>query len=142
MKDASGHKAWIVRVILVGLVYLVIGLIFGVFTNSSSSDRFHVVIWRLAAWAISGAVYAAHIAYEHFWLANSPRRTSLYAAAAAAVGAFDLAAAANVHGLWVGSSHQRLLMFALIAWPVLAGIPAFVIALLVSGGLSLIGRHN
>ena len=140
--DASGRKPWVVRVILIGLLYLVIGLIFGVFTNSSSSDHFHVVIWRLAAWAISGAVYAAHIAYEHFWLANSPRRTSLYTAAAAAVGAFGLAAAANVNGLLVGSSHQRLLMFALVAWPMLAGIPAFLIALLMSGGLSLIRRHN
>ena len=138
--DASSRKPWVGRVILLGLVYLTVGLVFGELADQSAFNHMHVVIWRLAAWVVSGAVYAAHILYEHFRLANSPRSTALHAAVAVAVGAFALAVVANLHGIWVASSHQRLLAFALVAWPALAAIPAFVIALIAAAGLAKVTK--
>ena len=133
----SGRKPWVVRVILLGLVYLIVGLVFGYLAGSSGSEHLHVVIWRLAAWGISGVVYAAHVGYEHFKLANSPRSTALHAATAAAVGAFGLAVAANLHRLWVNSGNGRLLGSALVVWPALVAVPSFVIALVAATGLNL-----
>jgi hypothetical protein len=131
------RKPWVVRVILLGLVYLIVGLVFGALAASSASNHMHVVIWRLAAWVISGVVYAAHIGYEHFKLVNSPRSTALHAATAAAIGAFNLAVAANFHRLWVNSGNGRLLGSALVVWPALVAVPSFVIALIAAAGLNL-----
>ncbi len=72
--------------ILIGVLYSVIGIVFALPTN-------HVRMWRLAAWVVSAIVFAAHIAYEHFRLGNSPRATALHTALAVAVGAFGLAVA-------------------------------------------------
>jgi hypothetical protein len=44
--------------------------------------------------------------------------------------------------LRVGSSNQRLLAFALIAWPAITAVPAFVVALIVAAGLTLIRRRT
>jgi len=138
--NASDRRPWVLRAILLGVVYLVVGLVFGALANSSASQHGRF-LWRLAAWVASAAVYAAHIGYEHFRLANPPRTTALHAAAAAAVGAFVLAAAANVHGVWVAASHQRLLRLSLVAWPALVALPAFVVALVAAFGLAVIRRR-
>jgi hypothetical protein len=61
---------------------------------------------------------------------------------AVALGAFALAVAANVHGVWVASSHQRALAFALVAWPALTAVPAFVVALGAAAGLGLSRRST
>jgi hypothetical protein len=61
---------------------------------------------------------------------------------AVALGAFALAVNANVHGYRVGSGNQRLLAFALVAWPAITAVPAFVVALVATGGLALIRRRS
>src|SRR5229473_3255273 len=114
--DASGRQRWLRTVILLGVVYLVIGIAFGAFAGWSASNQMRVT-WRLLAFLTSGVVFAVHIGYEHFRLGNSPFITASHASMAVAVGAFALAVAANVHGQWVASSHQRALAFALVAWP-------------------------
>jgi hypothetical protein len=86
-------------------------------------------MWRLAAWGVSAVVYAAHIGYEQFRMDSSPRATALHTAVAVAIGAFGLAVAANVHEVWVASSYRRSLAVALVAWPALVAVPAFVVAL-------------
>ena len=68
---ASRRKPWVRRIIIIGIVYLVVGIVFAALANPSVSDQVRVM-WRLAAWAISAAVFAAHIGYEHFRLRNSP----------------------------------------------------------------------
>ena len=125
--------------ILVGVAYFVVGIAFGSFAGWSASTQMRVT-WRLLAFLISGIAFAIHIGYEYFQLGNSARATALHAAAAVAVGAFALAVAANFHGQLVGSDHQRLLLFALVAWPVLTAIPAFVVGLIAAAGLGLWGR--
>jgi len=139
--NASDHQRWLRTVIIVGVVYLVVGIAFGTFAGWSASQQI-VVIWRLLAFLLSAVAFAVHIGYEHFHLGNSPRITAAHASAAVALGAFALAVAANVHGLWVGSSYRRLLIFALVAWPLLTAVPAFLVALVAAAGLGLRRRST
>ena len=122
-------------VILLGVVYLAVGLTFGALAGSAASHQM-VVAWRLAAWVISAAAFGAHVWHEHFRLRNSPRITAWHASAAVALGAFGLAVAARVHAHLTASGNPRLLSVALVAWPLLAGLPAFVVAFIAAAGLA------
>ena len=125
--DESRQPRWYRWVILVGVVYLVAGLTFGALAGASS-NRMRVA-WRLSAWLISGAAFLAHIWHEHFRLRHSPATTATHASLAVGLGAFGLAVAANIHAQRSGSSHKGALALALVAWPVLTAVPAFVVAL-------------
>ena len=138
--DASGRQRWLRTVILLGAVYLVIGIAFGTFAGWSASNQM-VVTWRLLSFFTSAVVFAVHIGHEHFRLGNSPLLTASHASMAVAVGAFGIAVAANVHGL-VTSNRQRSLIFALVAFPALTAIPAFVVALVAAAGLALSRRST
>ena len=120
-------QRWVRAALLVGGVYLLIGRVF-----AAPAD--HVRAWRLAAWAFSGAAYAAHIGYEHFRLHHSPRSTALHAALAVAIGACALAAAGGLHSILAGSALRPLWLVALVVWPVVTAVPAFLVAL-VAGAL-------
>ena len=89
---------------------------------------------------VSSVVYAAHIGYEHFRIRSSPRSTALHVALGAAVGAFWLAAAAIVHSLLTGTGNLRLLRIALLIWPLITGVPAFVVALVLTEVLARVPR--
>jgi hypothetical protein len=122
--------------LLAGAVYLIIGIGFAPLTTPS------VFFWRLAAWVISGAVCAIHIGYEHFRLRNSPGVAALHVALGTAAGAFGLAAAANIHSLQTGTGNVRLLRIALLVWPAITVIPAFVIALAACSLLARLRRYR
>jgi hypothetical protein len=126
--DESSRQRWHWAVILLGAVYLGVGIAFGALAGWSSSNQMRVT-WRLLAWLISGAAFAAHIGYEHVRLRNSPATTALHVSLAVGLGAFALAAAATIHGQVSGASHQSLRVLALVLWPVLTAVPAFVVAL-------------
>jgi hypothetical protein len=96
-----------------------------------------VRLWRLAAWLASATVGAAHLVYEHFRLKSSPRVTALHAAGAVALGAFGLALAANIHDFGAVSGYRPRMLIALVAWPLLTAVPAFIIALVVAAGLGM-----
>ena len=132
---ASGRKSWVRAVILVGVVYFVVGFGFAAVGNPAASDQVRVR-WRFAAWIVSAAVYAFHIAYD-FRLRNSPRVTALHAAMAVAIGAFLLAVAATVHAMMV-PSHARYWRFllALVLWPIITALPAFLMALTLAAVLA------
>ena len=89
---------------------------------------------------VSAVVYAAHIGYEHFRIRSSPLSTALHVALGAAVGAFGLAAAAIVHSLVTGTGNLRLLRLALLIWPLITGVPAFVVALVLTAVLARVPR--
>ena len=123
--------------ILVGVAYGVIGIVFAVLADAN-----HVRLWRLAAWVVSAAVYAAHIGYEHYGLDSAPRATALHVAGAAALGAFALALAANVHSLLAAAhGQQSRLLLALVAFPVITALPAFLVALAVAAALARLSRR-
>ena len=127
--DESGRRGWQLVVLLAGVLYLVAGVTFGGLAGRASSSQMRVT-WRLLAWLISAAAFAAQIAYEHFRVRSSRVGTALHASLAAALGAFGLAVAANIHAHTSGSSHPRsFALLTLVAWPALIAVPAFAVAL-------------
>ena len=122
---ASQSKLWIRDALLVGVVYCAIGRLF-------VTPDTHAQAWRLAAWIVSGALFAAHIGYEHFKVRSSARTIAWHVAMPVAIGAFLLAVAAALHSLSVQSAIGPLWLLALVAWPVITAVPAFGVALVVS----------
>ena len=133
-------RSWAPAMAVVAVAYAVIGIVFGVLAKSGDAN--HVRLWRLAAWVASAAVAAVHIGYEHYRLGSSPRPTALHAAGAVALGAFGLAVAANVHWMFAETHGQRSPLLALPVWPVIAGIPAFLVALAVAAVLARFSRRG
>ena len=118
------------RVILfLGAFYLAIGILFGAFAGQAATQQLRVA-WRWAAWIVSAAAFGAHILYEQVRLRSSPRTAALHVASAAALGAFGLAVAANVHAQTVSGQRPLLLVLSLAIWPIMTAVPAFVVALI------------
>jgi hypothetical protein len=120
--DASPRQAWVRAALLFGVAYFLIGRVFALPAD-------HVHAWRLAAWLVSGVAYAAHIGYEHFRLRNSPRSTAVHVAVAVAIGALGLAVAGMIHSLSTASTIRPAWLLALVIWPAVTGVPAFLGAL-------------
>ena len=127
--NESRRQQWIRTALLVGAAYFVIGRVFAV---PSANLR----LWRLAAWMLSGLVYLAHIWYEHFRLRDSSRSTALHVALAVAIGAIGLALAGMIHSLSIGSPLRPAWLLALVLWPAITAIPAFLGALVAAAVLS------
>jgi hypothetical protein len=124
--------------LLLTVVYPVIGITFAAFGNPAVSNAARA--WRLAAWLASAAAFAAHLGYESFRLRSSPRRAAAHAAAAVALGAFLLAVWVLLRAHWVASEHQSpLAPLALIVFPAVTGVPAFVAGLV---ALVLLARNH
>ena len=123
--NATGHMRWVRAVLLVGVLYLAAGLVFGALAGSAGSDQVRVA-WRLAARVISAAAFAAHIVYEQVRLRSSSRTTALHASLAAGLGAFGLAVAARLHAQ---ATQHHFPAVAIAIWPVMTALPAFVVAL-------------
>ena len=121
-------------VLLVGALYFVVG------AGSAALDpsvpdpmRF---LWRLAAWLACAAGFVAHVGYEQLRWKHSPRTTARHAAMAVALGAFLLAVSATIRAT-TAPSHAPYWRYALalVAWPIITALPAFLVALV--GGLLL-----
>jgi hypothetical protein len=132
--DASRRQAWVRAALLVGVVYFLIGRLFTLPTDN-------VGVWRVAAWLVSGVAYAAHIGYEHFRLRNSPRFTALHAALAVAIGAIGLAVAGMLHSLSTTSAIRPAWLLALVIWPAVTAVPAFLGALVAAELLARLSRR-
>lgn len=127
---ARSLERW--SVLIVALLYSTIGIAFA---------REAGVAWRLAAWVISAALFAGHIGYEHARLRSPPRTTALHTSLAVALGAFGLAAAATAHAV-ATASFRGAFVIALVAWPILTAVPAYLVALALAAGLSLARRRD
>jgi uncharacterized protein (DUF486 family) len=126
------HKRrWLWTILIIGAIYCIDGIIFGKFAGWSKSHTM-VFIWRLAAWLTCALLFAGHIWYEYFRYSNSPSKTALYTSSAAAVGAFGLAVAANIHAQFVTSANQILLALSLILWPILTALPAYIFVFVIT----------
>ncbi len=134
--DDSGRQRWLGKAILVGMLYLAAGMAFGALAGAAASDQLRF-FWRLSAFVISGVVFAVHIADEHFRLRNTARPTAWHASVAVACGGFALAFVANIHDLGSASGYRPRMLIALVAWPLLTAVPAFVVALVVAAGLGV-----
>ena len=134
--DDSGPQRWLSTVILVGVVYLVVGITSATLAAAAASDKMRG-FWRLAAFTISALVFAAHIAYEHFRFRNITRLTAWHASVGVALGAFALALVANIHDLGSAPGYRPRMLIALVAWPLLTAVPGFIVALVLAAGLSV-----
>lgn len=137
--NASGHLRWVRAALLVGVVYFVAGHFFAALAGSAASNEMRVA-WRLAAWAISAAAFALHIRHEHVRLRSSAGMTALHVSLAVGLGAFLLAVAASLHAR-SSSTHAHFPAIALVVWPVMTGLPAFVVALAAAAVLGRV-RHG
>ena len=136
MTDTKSKSPWISHAILIGIVYALIGVFFGV-------PNTHVQAWRYAAWIASAIVYATHIYYEYFRQRNSAKSTALHVAIAVAIGGLALAIGAVFHSFFVSPNYSRWRFgLALVLWPVLTGLPAFVVALAITVLLNLFRRNK
>src|SRR5262245_8823646 len=131
------RPSWVATALRVGVLYVVAGVVFAAMAGASGSNAGRVV-WRLAAWLVSAVLFAAHIRYEHFALRNPPRLSALHVAAAVAIGGFGLAVAASVRSLGAASAdrHPRLYALALVAWPAVTAVPAYLVAFAATAVLS------
>ena len=122
---AAPADRWWLRTIFVGMAYAVVGVAFAIPANSSASPHGRLA-WRLAAWAASGAIFTAHLVYEHIRLGGFPRRIACRVSAAVAIGAFALAARIDVRGAGAHRGGARAAL-ALVVFPVVTAVPAFVV---------------
>jgi len=117
---------WILRVVLVGLAYFAVGVVFAALAGATSGST--RIGWRLAAWLISAAIFAGDVRYEYARLDNPPATAALRAALAVALGAFAVAAVAYARSRIVDNSQRPFLLLAFLSWPILTGVVAFVVA--------------
>ena len=132
MTNLQNRPLWMDHAILIGIVYAVIGVFFAVPST-------HVQAWRYAAWITSAIVYATHICFEYFRQRNSAKSTALHVAIAVAIGGLGLAIGALFHSLFAPPNYSRWrLGLALILWPILTGLPALIVALVITLLLNLL----
>jgi hypothetical protein len=129
-------------IVVAGAVYLTAGLVFGALAGQATSSQSRVA-WRWAAWLVSSMMFGGHILYEHIVLRSTSRITALRVSSAAGLGAFGLAAAANLHALNGPMREPRpLLVLSLAIWPIITMLPAFVVAWVAAALLARTRRNS
>ena len=127
-------RRWRASAVFVGALYSA----FGIAASTVGAAPVPVgLVARWAAFLLSGAVFVAHVAHESLRLRSTTLRAAWHAAVAAALGGFGLALSANVHELASPSDYRPRMFIALVAWPLLTGVPAYVGALLLA---AMLGR--
>lgn len=127
MTDA--RVAWLRAAILFGLAYFLVGRLFAV-----SGE--HARAWRLAAWVVSGIIYASHFRFERIRLGNPPRTLALHVATAVAIGAFAIALAGMFRSIAALGVLKPTWLLALVLFPAVTAVPAFLVALVAAVALS------
>jgi hypothetical protein len=138
--DDPSRRPWLRTAILVGALYPAVGITSAALAGAAASSQMQF-FWRLSAFVVSGVVFAAHVAYEHVQLRHSAWPTAWHASAAVALGAFALALMANIHDLWSASGYRPRMLIALVAWPLITAVPAFLVSLAVTAGLGVLWRR-
>ncbi len=132
--DDSKRQRWLGAAILAAALYPAMAIAASNLAGSAPGPmRF---VWRLSAFVGSGVVFAAHIAYDHSRLRSTTRSTAWHTSAAVAFGGFALALAANIHDLGSAAGYRPRMLIALVAWPLLTAVPAFVVAMIVAAVLA------
>src|SRR5512138_1763094 len=121
-RRVSRPAPWLGPALLVGLGYFLIARV-------STLPAGHVRAWRLAAWLASAILFAGHLAFEHFRQRAQGRTAAAHAALAVAAGALALALFGLVRSLLLNGSVRPTWLLALVAWPAITAIPAFIAAL-------------
>ncbi len=123
MNHVIKNERWLLPAAVVGAAYLAVGIGFAELARISSPGKMRF-FWRLAAWAASFALLAAHLAFEI--RRRPPRRAAFHASAGVALGGFGLAAWINLNALAGSGPRSPLTPLALVVFPLVTGIPAFL----------------
>ena len=121
------RAGWLGRALVYALIYVVIGVVFAGLAGRSGfvGARF----WRFAAWLCSAIAFGTHIQFERVTAGRSAAAAAWHAAFGAAIGAFLLAVSAIIHRQAAGLPRSGLLGLALILWPCLTAVPAFLVGM-------------
>ena len=130
-------QPWLKAALLAAVLYPAVGIGFAFLDSYAEPSR--IRFWRLTAWLVSAIVFSAHLVYEQRWN-PSPLRTASHTSMAVALGAFILACWILAHARVINASQGPLAPLALILFPLLTGLPAFVIALVAAGLASKLRR--
>jgi hypothetical protein len=120
---------------LVGLAYFLVGVVFAAIANPAGPGVVRTT-WRLAAWAASLALFALHVRYECVRHGGTALATALRASAAVALGALVLAVYINLRAEWANPGPHRSVRLAIVVFPIVGGLPAFVVAWAAAAALS------
>ena len=121
MKNSKQIK----RIISFGLIYLVIGIMSALITNPMESGGMQTAL-RLLALVLAISAFIYHISLQLFQSNNSVLKTASNAAIATALGTFLLAVLANIYNLLTEAENKNQLPLALIVWPAVTGLLAFL----------------
>ena len=110
----------------IGLLYAAIGFVTGELSQSAGSPQWQN-LWRLSAWPLSLLVFVCHFALERLKLSNPTLRTARNVAIAAGLGGLLLAVVGPVRTHWGEADFGRATVLSVVLWPLLTGIPAFLL---------------
>lgn len=123
-----GHRTWLRTAVMIGVIYTVAGVLTARQAGRAPSHD-AVFAWRLSAFAISGGAFWIHlVTVERLKFQSTPKEAALHTGLAAAIGGFGLAVFANIHELLATSGYRPRMAIALVAWPLLTGVPAFFLS--------------
>ena len=124
----SRNPRWLGAALLAGVLYLVIGVVSSALAGAAATPKTQF-FWRFSAFVMSGLVFAAHLALEHFRLRRATWPAAWHTSMGVAFGGFAFALAANIHDLGSASGYRPRMLLALVAWPLVTAVPALVVAL-------------
>lgn len=129
---------WVGLALVAGVLYTLIGMSSTVLAATAGAHGM-VLFWRWSAFFSSGVIFLAHIAYERLRLGSGVRATAWHTSLAVALGAFGLAFVANVREAVSAAVYRPRMLVALVGWPLVTAVPAFVAALV---GAALVRRKE
>lgn len=124
--ETTARAGWLGRALIYALIYVVFGIVFGALAGRAGGLA-GARVWRFAAWLCSAIAFGTHIQFERLTIGRPPVTAAWHAAFAAALGAFGLAVSAVIHRHLAGMPRSGLLGFALLLWPAITFVPAFVV---------------
>jgi len=98
------------------------------FLAGSASSAAAVKAWRLGSWLFSLLIFGCHFAGERR-LRSGPVSSARILASAVALGACGVAALGPLRAHWGDPARSRLVLLSIVAWPLITGVPAFLVAL-------------
>jgi uncharacterized membrane protein YjfL (UPF0719 family) len=124
----SDRQSWLRAMLIASILYIVIGIIFPLFSKSSATNSLPN-IWRVISFLVSAVVFGIHIGYEHSRLNKTPLIIAFHTALAVAIGTIALAVFAYIRVLLASSNSHSTILIAILIWPIVTGILSFLVAL-------------
>jgi hypothetical protein len=124
-KVTRERRRWGPIAATVGVGYFAIGVIFGALAGDAGSVV-ALKAWRVAAYVVCLVLFVVHVYFDDLRFRRA-LTTARHTSIAVAFGGFLLAASATLRAMLVEGSPRRMWV-ALVAWPLLTGVPAFVAA--------------